>query len=295
VSVYPFLEAENVSARNVSTACALLSVSRSAYSEWHHHVSSTREVSDAELGDAIVRIHGASRLTYGSPRITAALRRGGILVGRKRVARLMVHWGLAGRGKRALDKDDNPRSVGPRQHAPPSGTGLCPRDLGARARLVGDITYIRTHEGWLFLATTIDLASRRVVGSAMADHMRASLGCDALAMALELRHPAPGFVVHTDRGSQGGFRAILVANGLVQSLSRPRQCWDNTVAKSFFATLKEELVHRQTFPTEAAARRAIFEFIEVFYNRSRLHSTLNYRTPAEYEEERRKPSKARAA
>src|SRR5450759_1454100 len=178
------------------------------------------------------------------------------------------------------------------------GRAFAPGACALDSVYVGDITYIRTHEGWLYLATTIDLASRRVVGFAMADHMRASLVCDALAMALELRHPAPGLVVHTDRGSQytsREFRAILDANGLVQSLSRPRQCWDNAVAESFFATLKEELVHRQTFPTRAAARRAIFEFIEVFYNRGRLHSTLNYRTPAEYEEERRKPSKAQAA
>jgi len=298
VSVYPFIEAEKVSERNVSKACALLSVSRSAYSEWHQHVPSTRAVSDAELGDAIVKIHGASRRTYGAPRITAALRRGGILVGKKRVARLMVHRGLVGRGKRRWTKTTIPDPSAQVSTLDRLGRAFAPETWALDSVYVGDITYIRTHEGWLYLATAIDLASRRVVGFAMADHMRASLVCDALAMALELRHPAPGLVVHTDRGSQytsREFRAILDANGLVQSLSRPRQCWDNAVAESFFATLKEELVHRQTFPTRAAARRAIFEFIEVFYNRGRLHSTLNYRTPAEYEEERRKPSKAQAA
>ena len=125
----------------------------------------------------------------------------------------------------------------------------------------------------------------------MADHMRASLVCDALAMATSTRHPAAGFIFHSDRGSQytsAEFRRLLEAHRGLQSLSRPRQCWDNAVAESFFATLKEELVHRQTFATRAAARAAIFEFIEVFYNRSRLHSSLGNLTPAEYEEQRRK-------
>jgi len=148
-----------------------------------------------------------------------------------------------------------------------------------------------------YLATTIDLASRRVVGFAMADHMRASLVCDALSMALEQRHPASGLIFHADRGSRytsREFRALLDAHGLLQSLSRRGQCWDNAVAESFFATLKEELVHRQTLPTRAAARRAIFEFIEVFYNRSRLHSALDYRTPVEYEQEQRRHDRSQA-
>ena len=206
MSVYPFIEAEKVSERNVSKACALLSVSRSAYSEWHQHVPSTRAVSDAELGDAIVKIHGASRRTYGAPRITAALRRGGILVGKKRVARLMVHRGLVGRGKRRQTKTTIPDPSAQVSTLDRLGRAFAPETWALDSVYVGDITYIRTHEGWLYLATTIDLASRRVVGFAMADHMRASLVCDALAMALELRHPAPGLVVHTDRGSQGGFK-----------------------------------------------------------------------------------------
>jgi transposase InsO family protein len=296
--VYPFIEAEKVAERNVSKACTLLEVSRSAYSVWHRHVPSARTISDTRLGDAIVEIHRTSRRTYGAPRVTAQLRRQGIRVGKKRVARLMVRWGLVGRGKRRWTKTTIPDGSAQVSAVDRVGRAFDPGACALDRVYVGDITYVRTHEGWLYLATAIDLASRRVVGFAMADHMRASLVCDALAMAIELRQPAPGLIFHSDRGSQytsREFRALLEAHGAVQSLSRPRQCWDNAVAESFFATLKQELVHRQTLPTRDAARRAIFEFVEVFYNRSRLHSTLNYRTPAEYEEERRNPSKAQAA
>ena len=297
MSVYPFIEAEKVAERNVSKACALLLVSRSAYSQWHKHLPSARALSDAQLGDAIVKVHGASRRTYGAPRITAELRRQGIQVGKKRVARLMTRRGLVGRAKRRWTKTTIPDPSAQVTALDRVGRAFAPEACALDSVYVGDITYVRTHEGWLYLATTIDLASRRVVGFAMADHMRASLVCDALAMALELRHPRDGLVFHSDRGSQytsREFRALLDAHGLLQSLSRPRQCWDNAVAESFFSTLKEELVHRQTFPTRAAARRAIFEFIEVFYNRGRLHSALKYRTPVEYEEERRNRDRGNA-
>ena len=298
MSVYPFIEAEKFAERNVSKACTLLEVSHSADSVWHTHVPSARTISDTRLGDASVEIHRTSRRTYGAPRATAQLRRHGIRVGRKRVARLMVRRGLVGRGKRRWTKTTIPDPLARVSAVDRVGRAF---DSGACALdrvYVGDITYVRTHEGWLYVATAIDLASRRVVGFAMADHMRASLVCDALAMAIELRHPAPGLIFHSDRGSQytsREIRVLLEAHGAVQSLSRPRQCWDSAVAESFFATLKEEPVHCQTLPTRDAARRAIFEFVEVFYNRSRLHSTLNYRTPVEYEEERRNPGKTQAA
>ncbi len=243
-------------------------------------------------------IHRTSRRTYGAPRITAALRRQGIRVGRKRVARLMVRQGLVGRARRRWTRTTIPDPTAPLTPLDRLGRAFGPGTCALDRTYVGDITCVRTHEGWLYLATAIDLASRRVVGFAMADHMRASLVCDALTMALERRHPAPGFVFHSDRGSQytsREFRALLDAHGALQSLSRPRQCWDNAVAESFFATLKEELVHRQTLPTRAGARRAIFEFIEVFYNRNRLHSTLDYRTRAEYEEAHRNPASVEAA
>jgi putative transposase len=287
MSVYPFIEAEKAAACNVAKACALMAVSRSAFYVWSRHEPGPRALADAALEPQIVGIHKDSRGTYGAPRVTAALARDGQRVGRKRVARLMARRGLAGRTRRRFVRTTI---------ADPAATPVAPDRLGrvfapgscALDRVyVGDITYIRTHEGWLYLATCIDLASRAVVGFSMADHMRASLVGDALAMAIRARHPDPGFVFHSDRGSQytsGEFRALLDAHGAVQSLSRPRQCWDNAVAESFFATLKEELVHRQTFPTRAAARAAVFEFIEVFYNRRRLHSSLGFLTPAEYAE-----------
>ena len=205
MSVYPFIAAEKVAARNVSQACALFEVSRSAFSVWQQHVPSARSLADERLGDAIVEIHRTSRRTYGAPRITAALQRRGIRVGRKRVARLMARHGLVGRAKRRWTKttipDPNVREPAIDRLGRAFGPGTCALDR----TYVGDITYVRTHEGWLYLATAIDLASRRVVGFAMADHMGASLVCDALSMALEQRHPASGLVVHTDRGSQLGF------------------------------------------------------------------------------------------
>jgi len=295
VNVYPFVEAEKVAVRNVARACAMLEVSRSAFYDWHHHTETTRAIADAKLAGQIVAIHKGSRGTYGSPRVTNALHLTGVSAGKKRVARLMVRQGLAGRSRRRKVRTtiSDPAAQGAMIDRLRRVFGPASYELDRV--YVGDITYIRTHEGWLYLATVIDLASRRVVGFAMADHMRASLVCDALRMAIELRHPAPGFIFHSDRGSQytsKDFRALLAAHKGLQSLSRPRQCWDNAVAESFFATLKEELVYRMVLPDREAARRAIFEFIEVFYNRSRLHSSLGYLAPAEYEEARRQSTEA---
>ena len=292
MNVYPFIEAEKAEQDgNVAMACVLLKVSRSAYYEWSKHVPSARDLSDAELGDKIVDIFTKSRRTYGAPRILTALAEDGICVGKKRVARLMVRRGLVGRCKRRFKVTTTPD---------PDARTLAP-DLLKRAfspeaheldtAWCGDITYIRTWEGWLYLATVIDLASRKVVGFAMAEHMRADLVCDALEMALLRRQPAVGVKFHSDRGSQytsEQFRRLLAQHGVVQSLSRPRQCWDNAVAESWFATLKEELIHRQGWPTRVIARRAIFEFIEVFYNRQRRHSSLGNLTPVAYEEGRSK-------
>ncbi|MGO9205345.1 MAG: IS3 family transposase, partial [Candidatus Limnocylindrales bacterium] len=200
------------------------------------------------------------------------LARDGEHVGRKRVARLMAKHGLAGRTRRRTIRT----TIADPGAAPSMVDRLhrvfAPGSVGLDRVYIGDITYVRTHEGWLYLATCLDLASRRVVGFSMADHMRASLVCDALTMAIGARHPTEGFLFRSDRGSQyasGDFRALLEAHKGRQSLSRPRQCWDNAVAESFFGTLKEELVHRQTFPTRAA-RASIFECIEVFYNQRRL-------------------------
>ena len=295
MSVYPFIEAEKVTERNVAKACAMLTVSRSAFYLWHHHTRSARAVADAKLADQIIEIHSISRGTYGAPRVTVALSRAGVGAGKKRVARLMAKGGLAGRSRRRKVRTTISDLAAQGTMIDRLGRSFNPASCQLDRIYVGDITYIRTHEGWLYLATVIDLASRRVAGFAMADHMQASLVCDALAMAIELRRPAAGFIFHSDRGSQytsGDFRSLLAKHHGLQWLSRPRQCWDNAVAESFFATLKEELVYRLVLPTREAARRAIFEFIEVFYNRSRLHSSLGYLTPAEYEKMRRKSAEA---
>ena len=199
------------------------------------------------------------------------------------LARIMRNKGLIGRCRRRWVKTtiSDPDIV---------AVDLLKRSFAPSAELdrvyVGDITYIRTWEGWLYLATVIDLASRRVVGWAMADHMRAALACDALRMAIENRQPAAGAIFHSDRGTQytsKEFTDLLAEHNMIQSLSRPRQCWDNAVAESFFASLKLECIYRQALPTRAHARRAVFDYIEVFFNRRRLHSALGYCTPAAYE------------
>lgn len=295
MNVYPFVEAEKAEPEgNVAKACHLLEVSRSAYYQWSNGTPSARELADAELAEKVVDIFTKSRRTYGAPRITTALAEGGIRVGRKRVARLMVLRGLAGRAKRRFKRTTIADPM-----AESSAIDLIGRVFGPGVRELdtawcGDITYVRTWEGWLYLATVIDLESRRVVGFAMADHMRASLVCDALEMAITQRRPAPGLIFHADRGSQytsGKFRKILNERHIIQSLSRPGQCWDNAVAESWFSTLKEELIYRQAWPTRNQARRAIFEFIEVFYNRERLHSSLGNLTPVEYERRRKDQSR----
>jgi transposase InsO family protein len=200
VNVFPFIEAEKAEQRNVAKACALLEVSRSAFYDWHKHVPSAREVADEELGSRIERIYGDSKGTYGWPRVHRALRREGVCVRRERVARIMRRRGLVGRCRRRWTKTTI---------SDPDGTAV---DLLRRAfgpgtvevdRIyVGDITYIWTWDGWAYLATVIDLASRRVVGWALADHMRAELVCDALRMAIAQRRPAPGLIFHSDRGTQ---------------------------------------------------------------------------------------------
>ena len=202
---------------------------------------------------------------------------------RKRVARLMRERGLTARRPRRFRKTTNSN------HPFPIAENLLERCFETDApdtAWAGDLTYIWTREGWLYLAVLLDLYSRRVVGWAMRADMERQLCLDALTMALTTRHPGPGLLHHTDRGSQYAsheYRAILATNGLVCSMSRKGDCWDNAVAESFFKTLKTELVDDSDFTTRAEARRAIFEFIEVWYNRQRLHSHLDYRSPMEYE------------
>jgi putative transposase len=282
-----FVEAEKAERHNVAKACELLEVSRSAFYEWHQHRPSPRQLADEVLAERIEAIFDDSRGTYGWPRVHKALRDEGVCASRKRVARIMRQKGLIGRCQRRWTKTT---FADPETKA----ADLLKRVFGPETVeldrvYVSDITYIWTWEGWLYLTTVIDLASRRVVGWSMADHMRTELVADALRMAIAARHPAPGLIFHSDRGTQytsAEFTGLLAEHEMLQSLSRPRQCWDNAVAESFFSSLKEELIHRQSWATRAQARRAIVDYIEVFYNRRRLHSSLGYLCPAEYEARR---------
>lgn len=285
MNIYPFIEAEKAQQLPVKRPCELLEVSRTAYYDWSHQIPSARELSDAELLVKIEIVFVTSKRRYGSPRVHRKLQEQGVVCGRKRVARLMRENGLVARKPRRFKRTTIP------DPAAAAAVDLLKRAFGAGTIEInrawcGDITYIRTWEGWLYLATVIDIASRRVVGWAMADHMRTELVADALQMALDHRRPDAGLIFHSDRGCQytsKEFRDMLDAHGVLQSLSRPRQCWDNAVAESFFATLKVELIYQHSWPTRAAARRAIFEFIEVDYNLQRLHSSINYQSPADYE------------
>ena len=281
---YRFVEAEKAQRRNVAKACELLEVSTSAFYDWHRHLPSARQLADAELGRRIQAVYDESRGTYGWPRVHQALRREGVHASRKRVARIMRQKGLVGRCRRRWTtttfSDPDVTAVDLLKRAFGPGTVEVDRVY------VSDITYIWTWEGWLYLATVIDLASRRVVGWAMADHMRTELVSDALRMAVAARRPPPGLTFHSDRGTQytsKEFTGLLAEHQMVQSLSRPRQCWDNAVAESFFSSLKLELIDKRAWATRAQVRRAVVDYIEVFFNRRRLHSSLNYLTPAEYE------------
>lgn len=297
MNVYPFIEAERATQGCVKRTCSLLSVSRAAYYRFSQTGPGARAARDQQLLVEILAAHKASRGTYGAPRIHRALRGRGRRVSRKRIARLMARRGLVGRARRRTKRTTiaDPAAV---KTADLLRRNFAPEAHALDAVWCGDISYVRTWEGWAYVATVIDLASRRVVGLAMADHLRASLVTEALETALTLRRPAPGLVFHSDRGCQYTSREcrdLLAKHKMTQSLSRPGQCWDNAVAESFFATLKEELLYRGVWPTRSAAKRAIFEYVEVFYNRQRMHSSLDYLTPVDYEARRTHLDEAQAA
>jgi len=285
VNVYPFIEAEKAGRRNVARACALLKVSRAAFYQ-HLAGPSRRRRADAQLASQIQAVHQESKGRYGAPRVHAELARRGHRHGRKRIARLMRQAGIAGRAPKRWRKTTVADPVAAAR------ADLIRRDFttdaaALNARWCGDITYVGTWEGWLFLATVIDIASRRVVGFAMADHLRTELVADALSNAVAARGPSPGVIFHSDRGCQytsARFAELAGDCQVALSVGRTGQCWDNALAESFFASIKGELIDTQPWPTRAAARRAIVDYIG-WYNGSRLHSTLGYRSPAEFEED----------
>ena len=283
MSRYRFIAVEKAH-HSVVLLCRVLNVAKSAFYAWQKHQLSARARVDEQLTNEIKAIFDASRCTYGAPRVHAELRKRGKRVARKRVARLMRKAGLVGRTPRRFRRTTIPdpsaqvQDLVQRQFDPTEPNQLW----------LSDITYIRTWEGWLYLAVVLDAYSRKVVGWALADHMRTELVTAALHTALISRQPAPGLVCHSDRGSQytsAAYRDLLEQRGLRQSVGRPGTCWDNAVAESFFATLKKELIYLHVWPTCQSARTAIFAFIEGWYNRLRLHSTLNYASPHLYEED----------
>jgi putative transposase len=283
VSAFRLLEAEKAS-HSVPLLCRFLGVSRSGYYAWRRRPLSERSRFDAVLLEKIETIHRNSRSTYGAPRVHAELRAIGIRCSRKRVARLMRRAKLRGsvRGGRMRST----YRIALRQVAP----DLVGRNFISEEpdRLwVADITYVRSQEGFIYLAFILDACSRRVVGWSMATHLRSELVVEALQMAIARRKPSPGLVHHSDRGVQYtslSFGKRLEDEGLLPSMGRVGSAYDNALAESFVATLKTELLYRASWPTRQTVRTAIFEYIEGFYNTRRRHSSLGHLSPAEFEE-----------
>ena len=279
---FAFVAAEKAWAP-VSVLCRLLNVSRSGFYASQERRPSMRAAGDKKLAVAITAAHKVGRGAYGSPRVLEELKADGVAVSRKRVARIMGELGLEGVRKRPF------KATTESKHNLPVAENILERKFEVAApdvAWVTDITYIWTREGWLYLAAILDLFSRRVVGLAMSEHIDRALVLEALRNAVGRRLPNAGLLHHSDRGSQyasGDYQNALDDLGVVCSMSRKGNCWDNAVAESFFATLKTELVYTRRFETRAEARQAIFEFIEVFYNRHRRHSTLGYVSPMEFE------------
>ncbi len=266
--------------------CRVLGVTRSGFYAWRTREPSARARKDQRLRIEVRLIHRKSRGCYGSPRIHQELRARGERVSRKRVARLMRVEGVRGKKKRRFQgttNSDHTHAVAPNLLQRKFAVEEVP---GPDRVWVADITYVPTREGWLYLAVIIDLASRLVVGWSMGQTLEAELAIRALEMAQQRRRPGPGLLHHSDRGVQyasHAYRELLEEQKAVLSMSRKGNCWDNAVAESFFATIEIELIEEATWDTRAQARSAIFEFIEVWYNRQRRHSTLGYLTSAEFD------------
>lgn len=267
----------------VSAICDVLGVSRSGYYAWQGRPASAREQADSKLVEEIKAAHKAGRGNYGSPRVHLALRRDGRRVGKKRVARLMHREGIVTkRRKKFCITTDS-------KHADPIAPNVLNREFAAElpnTTWVTDVTYVSTLQGWLYLAAILDLCSRRVVGWATSAHNDRELALDALGCAMASRHPRPGLLHHSDRGSvyaSGDYRSALSTSSMVASMSRKGDCWDNAVAESFFATIKGEMLDHETFETRAEATAAIADYIDSFYNVTRLHSSIGYVSPIEFE------------
>lgn len=268
----------------VQVMCDALGLSASGYYAWRKRPPSPRAVANAALTQDIRRIHADSCGTYGSPRVHAVLRGHGRRIGRSRVERLMRSAGI--RGLAALPR--RVRTTDSR-HGYPIAPNRLDRNFRALAPgqvWLADLTYIRTGEGWLYLAAILDMHSRKIVGWSMRETLHVEIALEALNMAIQRQRPAPGLIHHSDRGIQYAaevYRQTLAAAGITPSMSRKGNCWDNAPMESFFHTLKTERVHHRVYATRAEARRDLFGYIEGFYNPRRLHSALGYISPAEAE------------
>lgn len=266
--------------------CDVLCVSRSSYYDWCKAQPSMRAKENQKLSELIKEIFIQNHCNYGTRRIRKELVKQGFQVSRRRIGKLMKQNNLFCKTKRKFKVTTNSN------HQLPIAPNVLQRNFVAaqsNQKYVGDITYIWTLQGWMYLAVVIDLYSRRVVGWSMAKNMKASLVNDALLMALWARKPKKGLIWHTDRGSQyasDSHRKIIKDHGIVQSMSRRGNCWDNAVAESFFHTLKTELTHHHIFNTREEAKNKIFEYIDVYYNRKRMHSANDYMSPVEFESNR---------
>lgn len=281
---YAFIAA-HVAAFPMRLMCRALGVSRSGYYAWRGRPVSRRSRENEELLEKIKSVHKKSKERYGSPRVHNQLLADGESCGRGRVARLMSANGICAKQKRKFVVTTDSK------HDMPVAENILDREFSVEEPnkvWLSDITYIPTDEGWLYLAGVVDLCSRTAVGWSMGDSLEKELVMDALKMAIGRRRPGAGLLHHSDRGSQyasEAYRTLLDDYGMKMSMSRKGNCWDNAVMESFFGTLKRELIHHRRYRTRAEARKDIFEFIEVFYNRERLHSSLGYMSPLDYEKQ----------
>lgn len=272
---------------SIQKMCRFLKVSRSGYYAWCKRVESLRKKKDRHLKERIRVIHEQNKKRYGSPRIHAELRAQGIRCSRKRVERLMREMGLRARYKRQFKVTTNSK------HDYPVAKNILNRrfQVGAPNKVwVTDITYIRTYEGWLYLAAVMDLYSRKIVGWAMSERMTTEFAISALKMAIRNRRPSKGLLHHSDRGSQYAshpYQKVLKKNRIKCSMSRKGNCWDNAPMESFFSTIKTECIDDGIYLSRAQAKREIFEYIEIDYNRKRLHSVIGYMTPESFENKRK--------
>jgi putative transposase len=270
----------------ILSLCANLEVSSSGYYDWQKRRANPgpRAVENQTLAKQIEAIHVHSRQTYGSPRIVDELRKQGCHHGRNRIARLMREEGICGRqkGRYRIQTTDSNHD----QPIAPNRLAEAPKASAPNQLWVADITYIETQEGWLYLAAILDLYSRKIVGWAMSERIDTSLVLKALGMALLHRKPPANLLFHSDRGVQyasGDYRRALEQAGLVASMSRKGNCYDNATMESFWSTLKLELIYRRNFATRTQAHSQIFDYIESFYNRQRVHSALGYHSPVDFE------------